>query len=96
MNSLKQSLQLLPYSLKKDPVVVAMYEAVSIQLHEAYEDAHALADVKKVDQLPESMLDLIAYEKHVDFYDNHLTIVQKRELIKSSISWHRKKGRDGQ
>lgn len=92
MNSLKQALQLLPYSLKTDPVVVAMYETVAIQLQEAYEDAHALADVKKVDQLPESMLDLIAYEKHVDFYDNQLSIVQKRKLIKSSISWHRKKG----
>lgn len=92
MNSIKHALQLLPYSLKTDPVVVAMYEAVAIQLQEAYEDAYALADVKKVDQLPESMLDLIAYEKHVDFYDNNLSTFQKRELIKSSISWHRKKG----
>lgn len=92
MNSLDQALQLLPYSLKKDPVVVAMYEAVAIQLHEAYEDARTLVDIVNVDKLPEFMLDLIAYEKHVDFYDNDLSITQKRELIKSSISWHRKKG----
>lgn len=92
MNNLEEVLKLLPSSLHSDPVVVAMYEAAALQLHEVYEEAHALADLVNVDNLPESMLDLIAYEKHVDFYDNELSVFQKRELIKSSISWHRKKG----
>lgn len=92
MTSLEQALKLLPISLTKDPVVIAMYEAAVIQLQEAYEEAHAVVDIVNVDKLPESLLDLIAYEKHVDFYDNELSLTQKRELIKSSISWHRKKG----
>lgn len=92
MANLEQVLKLLPYSLTHDPVVVAMYEAAIIQLQEVYEEADALVDLVNVDKLPEPILDLIAYEKHVDFYDNELTLNQKRELIKSSISWHRKKG----
>lgn len=92
MISLEQALKLLPMSLTKDPVVIAMYEAMCIQLQEAYEEAHVVVDIVNVDKLPEPLLDLIAFEKHVDFYDAELSITQKRELIKSSISWHRKKG----
>ncbi|MEQ6855320.1 phage tail protein I [Lysinibacillus capsici] len=84
--------KLLPYSLSQDPVLVAMFEALVIQLKEAYDEADLLYDLVNIDKLPELLLDVIAYEKHVDFYDNQLTIEQKRELIKSSISWHRKKG----
>lgn len=84
--------KLLPYSLSQDPVLVAMFEAVVIQLKEAYDEADLFFDLVNIDKVPEPLLDLIAYEKHVDFYDHQLTITQKRELIKSSISWHRKKG----
>lgn len=92
MIDVSQYLKLLPYSLSHDPVLVAMMEAVVIQFREAYVEAEALYDLVNIDKLPERLLDLIAYEKHVDFYDNELSVMQKRELIKSSISWHRKKG----
>lgn len=92
MINVSQYMKLMPYSLSQDPVLVAMMEAVVIQLHEAYEDAKAIYDLVNIDKLPEQLLDLIAYEKHVDFYNNELSVLQKRELIKTSISWHRKKG----
>jgi len=89
---IEDALKLLPYSLKQDPVLVAMFEAVVIQLHEAYEEAEALSNLVDVDKIPERLLDLLAYENHVDFYDSDLTVEQKRELVKKSFSWHRKKG----
>ncbi|MEY9975723.1 phage tail protein I [Lysinibacillus sp. RC79] len=92
MIDMKMYNKLLPYSLSQDPVLVAMFEALVIQLKEAYDEADLLFDLVNIDNLPEPLLDLLAFEKHVDFYDNQLTIVQKRELIKASISWHRKKG----
>ena len=49
MTKLEQAFNLLPYSLKKDPAVVAMYEAAAIQLHEAYEDALAIYDLVQID-----------------------------------------------
>lgn len=84
--------KLLPYSLMQDPVLVAMFEAAAIQLREAYEEAEVVYNLVDVDKMPEILLDLIAFEKHVDFYDNDLSIEQKRDLVQRSISWHRKKG----
>lgn len=91
-NRLEEALKLLPFSLQSDPVVAAMFEAAVIQLQELYDDALLLFDLVNIDKLPEELLDLIAFEKHVDFYDHELSTKQKRELIKTSISWHRKKG----
>lgn len=89
---INEAIKLLPYSLRRDPVLVAMFEATVIQLLEAYEEAEAVFNLVDVDKMPERLLDLIAFERHVDFYDSELSIKQKRELVKKSISWHRKKG----
>lgn len=89
---IEDALKLLPYSLKQDMVLAAMFEAAVIQLQEAYDEAEALSNLVDVDKIPARLLDLIAYERHVDFYDSNLSIEQKRELVKKSISWHRKKG----
>lgn len=88
-------LKLLPYSLRQDPVFVAIAEAVEIQLKQAYQEAEALYNLVDIDNLPEALLDHLAYEKHVDFYEVDLPVEQKRELIKASIKWHRKKGTRG-
>lgn len=85
-------LHLLPYSLREDPVVVAMAEAAEIQLKEAYREAEILFNLVEIEKVPEQLLDLLSYEKHVDFYDVSLPIEQKQEVIKASISQHRKKG----
>lgn len=85
-------LHLLPYSLREDPVVVAMAEAAEIQLKEAYREAEKLFNLVEIENIPEQLLDLLSYEKHVDFYDVSLPIEQKQAVIKASISQHRKKG----
>ncbi|MEA0565543.1 hypothetical protein, partial [Lysinibacillus irui] len=53
--------KLLPYSLSQDPVLVAMFEALVIQLKEAYDEADLLYDLVNIDKLPEPLLDVIAY-----------------------------------
>ncbi|MGL5711194.1 MAG: phage tail protein I [Cetobacterium sp.] len=45
-----------------------------------------------VDNLPEQMVDLLADELHVDFYDYSAIIKEKRHLVKTSILSHMKKG----
>lgn len=42
--------------------------------------------------IPEMLLDIIAKEEHVDYYDDRLSADQKRALIRSSWSVHRRKG----
>ncbi|BAQ11436.1 phage tail protein [Bacillus sp. OxB-1] len=85
-------LNLLPYSLIQDPVLVAIAEAAEIQLKEAYREAEALSNLVDTENVPEHLLDLLAYEKHVDFYDVSLPVEKKRAVVQASISLHRKKG----
>ncbi|MBQ9564856.1 MAG: phage tail protein I [Synergistaceae bacterium] len=55
-------------------------------------------DVKRVliypnlDEWPEPILDLLAWEQHVDFYELAKTAEAKREVIRGAPAWHRKKG----
>lgn len=83
---------LLPPSLKGDPFIVALAEASEIEVKSAYREAEQLVNFFDVDQLPEYLLDYLAYQKHVDFYDTALPIEQKRELIKKADYFHRLKG----
>lgn len=94
MNSLQDYsiTSLLPNSLKSDPFVVALGEAVEIELKEAYREAENMANLNDVDKLPEQLVDYLAYQKHVDFYEHTLSIDQKRKLIKNATQVHRKKG----
>lgn len=88
-------LKLLPHSLRQDPVLVAIAEATEIQLKQAYQEAETIYNIIDIDKMPEELLDLLAYEKHVDFYEVDLLIEQKRGLVKASRKWHRKKGTRG-
>lgn len=85
-------LKLLPYSLRQDPVLEAIAEAAEIQLKQTYQEAEVVSNLVNIDEMPGELLDLLAFEKHVDFYQANLPIDQKRNLVKSSISLHRKKG----
>lgn len=85
-------LKLLPYSLRQDPVLEAIAEATEMQLKQAYQEAGVVSNLVNIDEMPDELLDLLAFEKHVDFYQANLPIDQKRNLVKSSISLHRKKG----
>ncbi|MFJ8100430.1 phage tail protein I [Lysinibacillus sp. NPDC096212] len=88
-------LKLLPHSLRQDSVLVAIAEAAEIQLKQAYQEAEAIYNLVDIDKMPEALLDLLAYEKHVDFYEVDLPVEQKRALVKASRKWHRKKGTRG-
>ena len=46
----------------------------------------------RLDELPEVVIDLLAWQLHVDFYEPDLPLDTKRALIRNSIPWHRRKG----
>lgn len=83
---------LIPHSLQQDPFVIALSNAVEKELKEAYNEARVLFNLSDYDNLPEGILDYLAYDQHIDFYEVTLPIEQKRGLLKNSIPWHRKKG----
>jgi phage tail P2-like protein len=83
---------ILPESLKSDPQVVAMAEAITPEIQDISEAISLIVLLATLDQQPEEVVDLLAWQYHVDFYDPALDLEIKRALVKNSFSWHRRKG----
>lgn len=91
-----KTIDIVPSSIRNDPQVVAACESVDRQLLEMYTDCiPQILFWPFVDQQVPPLLDILAWEMHVDVWagwDGDLTTEQKVELINSSIDWHRHKG----
>ena len=88
-------IKLLPPNLAKDKNVLMMCEAFDIELR------RMIADIPGVDIIPnlvlkritdDLLLDLLAWQFHVDFYDTEFPIETKQELVLKSLDWHTRKG----
>jgi phage tail P2-like protein len=82
-------LPLLPDSLKTDQTVVYLAQAISETLQSINSQIFLFDPTKRKD---EAMLDLNAWEEHVDFYDTTLPVDKKQELVDKAIMFHEKKG----
>lgn len=80
---------LLPDSLKGDPDVLAMAAGLTSVYKEVYAQIQA---VKFHEGIPDHLLDFIAYEEGVEYYDANLTIQEKRTLIEKAPLFHKLKG----
>lgn len=76
-------------SMKDDPTTKAMCAALSPVLQQVADSIAKELILARVDNLPEEILDELAYELHVDWYDATAEIGVKRSLIKSSDKVHR-------
>ena len=88
MISLKE---ILPQSLE-DEKVNGIIAAVDELFGETERDTHLLALYERLDELPTAVLNLLAWQYHVDFFKYDMTDEVKRNLIRQSIAWHRIKG----
>ncbi|MGG3448621.1 phage tail protein I [Domibacillus aminovorans] len=78
---------LLPPALKSTKEDIAMAAAGTAILKRVFEEMSILDPFV----IPEQLLDIVAVEEHVDFYDPDLSVEQKRELIANSFFFHQKK-----
>lgn len=85
-------LNLLPPNLRNDPDMVAAANSVDKEFLDVVNSAKECILLPNIDNLPSNVVDVLAWQQHVDFYDVALDIDKKRELVKNSIRWHRKKG----
>jgi phage tail P2-like protein len=90
-----KTLDIVPSSIANDPQVQAACVAIDRELAQMYECIPGILFWPSVDQQVPPLLDILAWEMHVDVWagwDGELTTEQKVELINSSIDWHRHKG----
>jgi phage tail P2-like protein len=85
-------LDILPESLKQDPQVQAMCAAITPQLQAVSNAIIECVLLPRIDELPREVLDLLAWHLHVDFYNASYPVETKRQLVKNSLAWHKRKG----
>lgn len=78
--------------MQQDPFVKALCKALEpyIKILDKYTILTYIYG--RIDELGEEVVDSLAWQFHVDFYDYTLPIETRRELVKNSIRWHKIKG----
>ncbi|MDR3280929.1 MAG: phage tail protein I [Synergistaceae bacterium] len=84
---------IVPSSIADDPQVRAIIDALDPELKSVSFDTREALIYSRIDELPESAIDLLAWQFHVDFYEPGYTSLDvKRGLVKTSILVHKRKG----
>jgi P2-related tail formation protein len=82
-----------PPSIADDVNVQAICEALDRQFRELIDDISQTIILPAIDQITDhKLLDLLAWQFHVDFYDAAAPVALKQLVIKASLDWHTRKG----
>lgn len=84
--------RMLPPSLKNDEKMIALANVIGAELQKTSKMAKLNIIYARIDELEETVLDILAYDLHVDWYDYSYPIEAKRALIKDSVKVHKRLG----
>lgn len=82
----------LPIALQRDPSVVALAEAVAEALAMCPIEIDRLRIYSQIDLLDEPLLDILAHDYKVDWWDADYTLEEKRRTLKDSWRVHKTLG----
>ena len=85
-------LDILPPNLLADEQINAAAQALDTELQKITAATKEALLLPRLDELSEEVIDLLAWQWHVDFYESSMSIETKRQLVRESIAWHRIKG----
>ena len=85
-------LDILPPNLLADKQIHAAARALDDELQKITAETRNALLLPRLDELSEEVIDLLAWQWHVDFYESSMSIETKRQLVRESIAWHRIKG----
>lgn len=81
---------MLPENLRDDENVAAAAGAVEEHLKAVVVDIrNALPLLPNLDNLPDRIVDLLAWQFHLDFYDTSSPIAERRDRVRNAIEDHR-------
>lgn len=82
-----------PPSLSYDAKVQAIVHAWDRQAHEVIDAIDECIILPNLDKIVNpALIDLLAWQLHVDFYDSNAPLELRRNLVKKSLIWHTFKG----
>ena len=79
----------LPAALQKDPSAVALAEAMADLLARRRSEIEQLRIYPVIDRLDEQLLDILAYDFKVDWWDADYSLEEKRRTLKDSWRVHK-------
>ena len=82
----------LPPPLKNDKKMKALARTIAGALQETARKIHLNNIYTRINELPEEILDILAYDLHVDWYEFDYPIDTKRAMIRDSVNVHRRMG----
>ena len=85
-------LSTLPVVLQQDPSVLALAESIAGLLVMRPEEIDRLRIYPAIDALPENLLDILAYDFKVDWWDPEYSLEEKRRTLKTSWKVHKTLG----
>ena len=83
---------ILPSSIAEDQNVQELSATNDSYLHEIFEKVQCILLLPNLDTLPEDVVDSLAWQYHVDFYELDMPIATKRGMVREAIYWHLIKG----
>lgn len=86
---------IMPSSVSSDADVVAMLKALDGFWREIAAAIPTLGVLATIDKQPDAVVDKLAYQFHVDYYDASWPIERKRQVVINSIRLHRIAGTRG-
>lgn len=85
-------LRLLPRVLKEDKSFHAFAKVMAKHLRSIVDDVDCATIYARIDALPEELLDILAYDFKVDWWDYNYSVEQKRQTLKDSFLVHKHLG----
>jgi len=85
--------EIAPPNLLRDPIIKALLESTDPELQKVKEQIINVIIYPRIDEIEdESLLDLLAWQFHIEGYGLAKTVEEKRNLVKNAIELHRYKG----
>lgn len=81
-----------PDSLKSDATMLSLAELTAEYLEKRIEEIDKLYIYASIDSLPEELLDILAYDFKVDWWDYGYSLEEKRRTLKNSFIVHKRLG----
>lgn len=84
----------LPESLSSDNIR-ELAETIDAKMGELNRMSELVSIYPRIDKLSSNLVDALAVQFHVDYYDKGLPLDTRRALVKNSMRWHLRKGTKG-
>ena len=82
----------LPRVLARQEWVIALSEALGLALGKTLDYTDESQIYTRLDTVPETVLDVLAVDWKIDWYDTELTVEQKRRIVKTALTVRRLMG----